>query len=65
MKRYNKSGNRIGIDKSQVVKPDFFKRHSSSSGTSCKKEKNIFTTHSLDKAKQNTVNKVQRDSAII
>ena len=29
-----------------------------------KKEKNLFTTHSLDEAKQNTVNKVERNSAI-
>lgn len=29
-----------------------------------KKEINVFSTHSLDEAKQNTVNKVQRDSAI-
>ena len=29
-----------------------------------KKEKNLFTTHSLDEAKQNTENKVQQKSAI-
>ena len=42
----------------------FFKRRSTHLAHLAKKEKNLFTTHSLDEAKQNTENKVQQGSAI-